>query len=359
MASTAGPAAYAVDEVPPEQQTTRASALAAHELIVKLQDEANTYDFFEAIRRIECVNPGIPKIGTSHKIAEDPIRFCQEPYLAFPLGAIAKVAGDALTNKPRVYVNFMGLFGPNGPMPLFFTEYARERILHHNDHTIARFLDLFHHRMVSLFYRAWAINQQHISYEHLGSDRIAEYIASLFGQGIDTYHRRDSVPDSSKLHYAGRLSGAQRNAEGLEAVVEDFFQIKTRVETFVGEWIELPADSRCRLGESRHTGLVGSTAIVGSRIWECQYKFRVIMGPMSYRDYQRMLPGGDSLRRLKDWIRNYIGDELAWDVQLILKKEEVPAAQLGKSGRLGWSTWTKARPMPRDADNLILDPRQN
>jgi type VI secretion system protein ImpH len=98
---------------------------------------------------------------------------------------------------------------------------------------------------------------------------------------------------------------------------------------------------------------------VGSRIWECQYKFRVIMGPMTYRDYQRMLPGGDSLLRLKDWIKNYVGQELAWDVQLILKKEEVPAAQLGKSGRLGWSSWTKAKPMPRDADNLILDPRQN
>jgi type VI secretion system protein ImpH len=104
---------------------------------------------------------------------------------------------------------------------------------------------------------------------------------------------------------------------------------------------------------------VGTTAIVGSRIWECQYKFRIIMGPMGYSDYQRMLPGGDSLRRLVDWVKNYIGEELAWDVQLILKKEEVPAARLGASGRLGWSTWTKSAPMPRNADNLILDPRQN
>jgi type VI secretion system protein ImpH len=139
-------------------------------------------------------------------------------------------------------------------------------------------------------------------------------------------------------------------------VLEDFFRIQTRVETFVGEWIELPVDSRCRLGEGPMTGTLGSTAIVGSRIWECQYKFRVIMGPMGYRDYQRMLPGGDSLKRLKDWVKNYVGEELAWDVKLILKKEEVPAAQLGKSGRLGWSTWTKAVPLARDADNLILNP---
>ncbi len=355
MASTAGPAAYAVEDQAPEERSSQ----AAHELILKLQEHAPAYDFFAAIRQVECANRGVAKIGTSHKPADDPVRFCEEPYLTFALGPIARVTGDALTNVPRVYVNFMGMFGPNGPMPLYLTEFARERILHHNDHTLARFLDVFHHRMVSLFYRAWAVNQQHVSYEHEGTDRFAEYIGSLFGQGMESYHRRDSVPDSAKLHYSGRLVGTQRNAEGLEAVIGDFFQIKTRVETFVGEWIELPQDSRCRLGESRHTGLIGSTAIVGARIWECQYKFRIIMGPMTYRDYQRMLPGGDSLRRLKDWVKNYCGQELAWDVQLILKKEEVPAAQLGKSGLLGWSTWTKAKPMPRDADNLILDPRQN
>ena len=219
--------------------------------------------------------------------------------------------------------------------------------------------DVFHHRVISLFYRAWAVNQQAVSYEQAGADRIAEYVASFFGDGMESMHERDSVPFTSKLHYSGRLAGSARNAEGLEAVLQDYFQIRTHVETFVGEWIDLPGDSICRLGESRRTGTVGRTAIVGSRIWECQYKFRIIMGPMGYEDYQRMLPGGPSLRRLIDWVKNYAGLELAWDVQLILKKEEVPAAQLGKSGRLGWSTWTKAKPLMRDADNLILNPREN
>lgn len=331
----------------------------AHALSIQLQEEGPTFDFFAAVRRLECVNAAAPKVGTSLKPADDPVRFCEEPYLAFPTSTLAKVTPDALTNVPRVYVNFIGLFGPNGPLPLHLTEYAHERALHYNDHTLARFADIFHHRIVSLFYRAWAVNQQTVSYEQAGHDHIADYVASLFGDGMDSFHDRDSIPDSSKLHYAGRLAGTARNAEGLEAVVQDFFQIATRVETFVGEWIDLPLDSHCHLGESPRTGTLGATAIVGARIWECQYKFRIIMGPMSYADYQRMLPGGASLRRLKDWVKNYIGDELAWDVQLILRKQEVPAARLGRSGLLGWSTWTKSQPLPRDADNLILDPRQN
>jgi len=336
-----------------------ATGPSAHDLSIKLQEEGAMYDFFAAVRRIECANPEKPKIGTSQKPGDDPVRFCQEPFLAFPTSTIGKVVPDALTNAPRIYVNFMGLFGPNGPLPLHVTEFARERMLHHNDHTLARFLDVFHHRVVSLFYRAWAVNQQPVSFEHLQYDRIAEYVGSIFGDGMESAHRRDSVPDSSKLHYAGRLAGLPHNAEGLEMLLSDFFQIKTRVETFVGEWIELPMDSRCRLGEAPMTGTLGSTAIVGARIWECQYKFRLIMGPMGYGDYQRMLPGGDSLVRLRDWVKNYIGEELVWDLQLILKKEEVPAATLGKSGKLGWSTWTKAKPLGRDADNLILNPRIN
>jgi type VI secretion system protein ImpH len=332
---------------------------AAHALALKLQGEGPRYDFYALVRLIECANPDLPKVGTSLKPGDDPVRFCEEPYLAFPPSAVAKVVPDALTNVPRVYVNFIGLLGPNGALPLHVTEYARERMLHFNDQTLARFLDVFHHRITSLFYRAWAVNQQAVSFEHLQYDRIAEYVGSLIGEGMEGFHQRDTVPDSSKLHYSGRLAGMARNAEGLEAVLRDYFEIPSKVETFVGEWIELPGDSRCRLGESPMTGTLGSTAIVGARIWECQYKFRVILGPMGYGDYQRMLPGGDSLRRLKDWVKNYVGEDLAWDVQLILKKEEVPAAQLGRSGRLGWSTWTKAQAMTRDADNLILNPLQN
>jgi len=173
---------------------------AAHALALKLQQDGAAYDFFALVRAIEATNRELPRVGTSIKPSDDPVRFCQEPFLAFPASTVAKVAPDALHNVNRVYVNFMGLFGPNGPMPLHVTEYARERMLHFNDHTLARFADMFHHRAVSLFYRAWAVNQQTVSFEHVGYDRIAEYVASMIGGGMDTFHGRDRLPDASKLH---------------------------------------------------------------------------------------------------------------------------------------------------------------
>ena len=106
---------------------------AAHALALQFQAEGPRFDFFNAVRRVECANPGAPKIGTSVKPADDPVRFCQEPHMAFPTSTLARVTPDANTGVPRVAVNFMGLLGPNGPLPLHLTEYAHERILHFND----------------------------------------------------------------------------------------------------------------------------------------------------------------------------------------------------------------------------------
>ena len=97
------------------------------------------------------------------------------------------------------------------------------------------------------------------------------------------------------------------------------------------------------------------TAVIGERVWDCQHRFRIVMGPMNLEEFQRFLPGSDSLRRLVAWVRNYVGDELLWDVNLILQKEEVPPLQLGEGTRLGWTTWLSSQPLARDADDLKLD----
>ena len=255
---------------------------------------------------------------------------------------------------PRLFVAFLGLLGPNGPMPLHLTEYIRDRERNLADPTLARFMDVFNHRVISLFYRAWAVNQQTVSFDRPESDRFAVFIGSLFGIGTNALRNRDEVPDLAKLHYSGRLACQTKNAEGLGAILEDYFKIPVQIEQFVGQWLPLPEESRLRLGESPSTGVLGSTAIVGSRIWDCQQKFRIRMGPMGFADYQRMLPSGNSLKRLRAWVRNYVGDELGFEVQLILKAQEVPKLRPGKIGQLGWSTWTSSKPFEKDADDLVL-----
>ena len=327
----------------------------AHALIHRLFANPYGFHFFQAVRRLENARCDLPRTGASLRPAHDPIRFCQEPSLAFAPSTIKELKFGGQGHPPRLFVAFLGLLGPNGPMPLRFTEYVRERQMA-GDRTLARFLDIFNHRMISLFYRAWAYNQQAVSYERREDDRYAGYVGSLFGIGMASLRDRDSVPDVAKLYYSGRLACPSKHAEGLRAILADYFRIPAEIEEFVGQWIDIPPDCLCRLGAPPGPKALGRDAICGSRIWVCQQKFRVRLGPMNLADYQRMLPDGGSFRRLADWGRNYIGEELAWDVQLVLKAEEVPQIQLGKTGKLGWTTWLRSEAFGRDADDLVLRP---
>jgi len=328
---------------------------AARDLDRRLAEEPFAFDFFQAVRRLECAHPEKPPIGHSQRPDEDPVRFGQLPSSAFAPAAIASHQPAAADSPARMLVSFTGLLGPNGPLPLYVTEYAMARELGH-DHALARFLDVFNHRMISLLYRAWACNQMAVSFERGERDRFSMYVASLFGIGMPTLRGRDAVDDVAKCHFSGRLACQVKPAEGLSAVLGAYFRVPAGIEEFVGRWIPLPAEYCCRLGESADTGALGRTLIVGERVWECQHAFRICLGPMTFADYQRMLPGGDSLVRLVDWVRNYIGDELEWDAQLVLRKEEIPNTRLGQLGRLGWSTWLLSRPPARDADDLVLRP---
>jgi type VI secretion system protein ImpH len=331
-----------------------------HPLIDALHERPFEFSFFAAVRRLESVRRDLPRVGTSPRALDDPVRFGQEPSLGFaPATLHAFETREGRT--PRMLVNFMGLLGPNGPMPLFLTEYARDRIINAHDHTLAHFLDLFNHRMVALLYRAWASSRHAASFDRPETDRFGAYIGSLFGLGMESLRGRDALSDTAKFYYSGYYAAQTRHAAGLRAMLEDYLGVPTTVEEFVGRWMDLPPDSRCRLGVSRDAGALGRTAVVGSRMWDCQQQFRVHLGPVSFTQYERLLPGrgGASLARVAAMIRNYIGDELEWDLRLVLKAGEVPAVRLGAVGRLGWSTWLKSRPFTHDAGDLILRPRLN
>ena len=329
----------------------------SHTLMQLLQDRPCDFDFFQAVRRIECAHRDLPRIGYSKRPQLDAVRFCQNISLAFAPSAIHNFFRATDENPGRLIVNFFGLLGTNGPMPLPITEYIHDRVLNHGDKTLASFLDVFHHRLISLFYRAWACNQQSVSHDRaeLEEDRFAVYIGSLFGIGDESFRNRDHVTDIAKLHYSGRLACQTKNAEGLKEILQDYFQISVNIEQFIGQWIDIPPENYCRLGVSLENAKLGHTLVVGSRFWECQHKFRIKMGPMSFDEYQRMLPQGSSIRHLDAWVKNYVGDELSWELQLILRASEIPAICLGSIGRLGWSTWLGSETFKEDADDLILE----
>jgi type VI secretion system protein ImpH len=171
---------------------------------------------------------------------------------------------------------------------------------------------------------------------------------------------RDALPDLAKFFHVGALIRQARNVEGLRHILEHFFRVPVDIEEFVGHWMPLKTPERSAL--ARDGAGLGEGAVLGSRVWDRQHKFRVRLGPLTFAEYQSFLPGGStarsggvSLRKLVDWVRTYLSFELDWDVRLVLHRPEVPKLVLGAGQRLGWTTWLGERRAAGAADDLCLD----
>ncbi len=320
----------------------------------RLAKKPGSANFFQAIRRLESEQPGKARVGYAHHLHDDIVRFSQHIGLTFEAGSIDSFEPGEGGAPPRMKVNFLGLLGPTGPMPLNFTESIYERLLHDKDRAHPEFLDALQSRIIALFHRSWAECQMTASYERTRHGSFSKYISSLVGIGAPAFQERDSIRDDAKRFYSSWLAMQTRNAEGLCAIVGEYFGTPAEVEEFIGQWIEVPHDCRCRLGETRLTGKIGQNLIIGKRFWDRQQKFRIRLGAMDWQRYLSMLPSGDRLEHLIDWVRNYVGEELEWDVCLVLRREDVPGICLGSQGQLGWTTWLKGKDYEFDHDPADL-----
>ena len=320
------------------------------DLINKLKDEAPRWGYYAALRQLESLYDQQPRLGKSRRPVDDKIRLGQEPSTVF---APSTLSNCSLNDQGmlQLKVLFMGMFGPNGPLPLHLTEYARNRRRDVKDEAMIQFMDIFHHRLLSLFYRVWADKEPTVQYDRPESDRFHAYVGSLFGLGTPEFRDRDGMADNSKLHFSGHLGSLPQHSEGLGSILRSFFQVPLRIQEFVGEWLKIPKDSLCILGIN--SGSLGMTTVLGGLSWQRQYKFRLIVGPMDLPDYEKLLPGQEKAVLIADVVANYLGYEMTYDTNLVLKKEQVPRTLLGSYGQLGWTTWLRGNPADRDADDLV------
>lgn len=320
----------------------------------RLVEDPTAHHIFLALRILEAQFDEAPRLGQSRRPQEDKVRLGQAASMAFERTTIAAFeppAGDVpgqLTNR------FFGFFGPHGPLPSHLTEYARDRKVAHRDPSFVAFADMLTHRMMSLLYRAWVTGQPAVDLDRGAGSQFESHVAALAGLHGDAMRARDAMPDMAKRYFTGMLSAGTKNPEGLIAVLSGFFHAPFRIEEFVGSWLDLEPDDRWQLGAP---GGLGQDTSIGTRVWSRSAKFRLTVGPLSLRDYERLLPGGASVRKMTAIVRNYVGDALDWDVNIILKGDEVPGAVLGQNTRLGQTSWIGERDSTSDAADLFLEPQ--
>jgi type VI secretion system protein ImpH len=293
---------------------------------------------------------------------DEPLRLGQATELSFAPAALHAFTPADRQGQPRLEVRFFGLFGPNGPLPLHLTAYARER-KQLKDATLARFADLFHHRFLLLFYRAWAQAQPAVSLDRPGEDRFADFVGALAGVGGPEWRGREAVSDHVPLAFAGLLSHPVRSAEGLERLLGHYLKRPVRVEQFVGRWMPLPREVRSRLGGGHggraSSAQLGRSAVLGGAVYDRQHNIRLHLGALDRAAFEALLPGSPAQAAIAALMRHYLGLEFEWELQLEADLAERPAIQLGRgprAGRLGWTSWMGQAPKGR-RPMLRLSPR--
>ena len=239
------------------------------------------------------------------------------PDTAFPAGEIQSL--ELRSDAPaRMAVNFMGLTGPEGVLPYSYSLLISER-MRARDTTLRDFLDLFHHRIISLFYRAWEKYRFGVAHERNQRDIVTQHLKDLVGLGESRLQERLAIRDDVLLFYAGLLAPQQRSAAALQQLVEDYFGVRVEVEQFVGGWYPLSPETQCAVGEDDDASeQLGWGAVAGDAVWDPQARVRLRLGPLTRRQYDDFLPNGSAFEPLQTLTRFFSGDQLDFEVQLQL-----------------------------------------
>jgi type VI secretion system protein ImpH len=254
--------------------------------------------------------------------------------------------------QPFMEVNFMGLLGPAGVLPKSYTQFAAERVAI-KDTAFRDFLDLFHHRLVSLFYRAWRTTRPHVAAgESAADDALSARLRSVIGLGMPSLEHRMPLDDAVLLRHAALLAPHARSAASLQQLLRGYLEVPVRVEEFVPAWYKLAPGTQCALGEDDETSILGIGSVVGDAVLDHGARARVRIGPVNREIFDSLLPGTHGHDALKSMVRFAAGDAVEVEVRLVLQRDSVPPTVLGMAGgALGWGTWLRTRLPTRDPDD--------
>ncbi|MFM0320051.1 type VI secretion system baseplate subunit TssG [Paraburkholderia nemoris] len=310
-------------------------AVLSPELVAKLRAEPWRYGFLSLLRRLGA-DSRIPPIGRARRPQAEPFRLGQQPSLAFAPREIAEVR--EIDGRVKVTLFGLGMLGPNGPLPIHVTEIARDRQEARHDSTLVDFLDIFHHRYLTLFYRAWSSAQAAAGLDRPDNERFSFYVASLFGQSAEEIGR-GSLPAHARMSASAHLVREARNPDGLRSTLAQFFGVPVSIEEHVWNWIEIDPAEHSKLGAPGAPSVMSEGAMLGEQVPDRQHKFRIVVGPLDINEYLRFTPQGNDLPLLVEWVRAFIGYEFAWELELRIRARSAPSAVIGGSERLGWSGW--------------------
>lgn len=328
----------------PRQSRNDLKALAEH---------AGRADFFALLRQIEEIDGR--RFGREGGPSDEPARLGQNVRLSF---ATTDVVGMQTDQPTKVAVNVLGLLGPEGPMPLYLTRWVMARLSNRwfagdtdgvtSDTAFKDFADVLQHRLIALYWRAWADARAEVQVSQKGGGATTAILHSLAGLGLTGANA--PMHDNAKLRHATTLAQHINSPERLTSYLADALGVPVTLEEFVGHWDDIPAPLQSRLGMS-YAGL-GENIVIGARSFSRQNRAELRLGPLTHDQFLALLDGPETRNKLHHAIIFAAGHDISFRVRLVLRAAEVPAARLGDC-RLGADAWIQPH-RDCDADDLTF-----
>ncbi|MCT4703370.1 type VI secretion system baseplate subunit TssG [Enterobacteriaceae bacterium H20N1] len=308
--------------------------------------------FISIMRAIAARTPSLPAPGKATLPAQERFRLGQISSMAFSPREISHISRQG--DKLKIQLFGLGIWGAQGAMPLHLSELAHSRYEQH-DRTLIDFVDIFHHRALSLFYRAWFLSQDTASLDRKDDERFSFYVGSLVG--LDPAELDPTpLPVHARLATSAHLVREARNPDGLLGAMQYYFNVPVRMEEFELQWIFLDEKDQTALGDDRYASLLGDGAILGNTVLDRQHKFKLLAGPLTLAQYMLFSPWGNDMTVLRELVRSFIGFEYAWDIQLVLAADQVPLACLDGSHQLGYASWLEREKCDRPVFGMSFEP---
>ena len=289
---------------------------------------------FAFIRGIESLSDFKYGIGDEIRFADNPVRFKQTAFLNFPNKQINAI--DIKEGILNIDVKGFGLFGPNGSLPIHITEMIYERKIHQKDTLFNDFVDIFHNRLIALFYKSWRDAQDVTSLENEDTWKFSKYIASILGIENQKESKR-SLHHYDQFYNSSLLLNQNMPLENFRAILTNFFEADVEIEEYIGQWIDASAFS-INL-ENKNQITLGQGFLVGDKIFDITQKIRLVIGPIDLQKYLKFMRGQKLANQLIEWVGQYTRHQFDWDVDFIVDYTTIPESSLSSGVALGLTSW--------------------
>jgi type VI secretion system protein ImpH len=311
------------------------------------------FEFCQAIKILEVMHPDALDLGKFSNPSAEVVCLSSRVAYSYPPSDLYKFNMENMKTPYKLEVNFLGIGGPHGPLPMAYSETLIERT-RKNDFAFQEFLNIFNHRILSLLYRGRKKMWPHLETMDETRTSTASILFAFLGLGSPSYRSRMVVEDRSMLAYSGLTWRAAKSEGAYKAIISDYFSLPCMVESLQGEWIYLPNDQKTVLKKNNPWRILGNGASLGEKAWSRTSSICVDLGPMSFAKFKKFLPNNHCYIRFKELSKFYIGINTRVRLRLILKGKEIPHLCLGNGGFLGWTTWLHSKDIADDDGQVVL-----